>query len=57
MTIQSIVEAVLKTHVLTLAQETKINSLVWMQRVSDADMEALDHLTQALMQGQVITDH
>lgn len=57
MTIQAIVEAVLKTHVLTPAQETRINSLVWMQRVTDADMEALDLLTQALMQGQVVTDH
>ncbi len=51
--IQSLVQTVLQTHVLTASQARQINSYLLQAHCNPADLEALDALTDALNGGTV----
>jgi hypothetical protein len=54
--IQEIVEQVFRSSFLSLAQENRINELLFQRRYSEADLEMLDRLTLALLNQQVEAD-
>ncbi|MCJ2543521.1 hypothetical protein [Thermostichus vulcanus] len=53
MSIRLIVESALQRAYLTREQESQINHLLWQQLYSELDLDAIDQLTLALLEGQV----
>jgi hypothetical protein len=56
LSIEAIVEQVLRSGFLSLQQENLINELLFQRRYSEADLEMLDRLTLALLNQQVEAD-
>ncbi len=55
MTIQTIVEQVLKSRILTRFEENTIDSLLRQHRCTDSDLQALETLIEALSNRSVVT--
>lgn len=53
MTIQTIIRGVLATRLLTRHHQEQINMLLWQRRYTEADIQALEQLTDAVLSQQV----
>lgn len=54
--IRAVVEQVIRTGVIVPSQEELINQLLMQQPPSEAEMELLDHLCEALLTRQVVSE-
>jgi len=53
MTIQTVIQEVLASDRLTRKQQEIINTLLWQGRYTEADIQALDQLTDAVLSNRV----
>lgn len=53
MKLQTLIETVLESRVLTFPQEQQLNDLMWSQQTDPADLEALQQLVEALLSRKV----